>query len=359
MDILGGQAVVLDRLRARLATVPGVEVSFLPVNPRLPGPLGALQRVKYVRTVVTSAAYVASLLRTLWRTDIVHAFSASYWSFLLAPVPAMLVGRLYGRRVVLNYHSGEADDHLANWRSAVPLARLAHHIAVPSAYLVDVFARHGLAAESIHNFVDVDRIAHRQRAVLQPRFLSNRNLEPLYNVACSIRAFARVQAAVPSAELVVAGDGSERPALEALVRELRLSNVSFVGRVPHERMSALYQAADIYLNSPDIDNMPSSMIEAYAAGIPVVTSDAGGIPYILRHEATGMLVPRGDDKAMADAALRLLREPALVQRITGQARAELEARYVWPAVRDAWLSLYQRLISPQGAGATSHQAGAA
>lgn len=359
MDILGGQAVVLERLRARLSTVPGVEVTFLPVNPRLPGPLGALQRVKYVRTIATSVAYVASLVGTLWRTDVVHAFSASYWSFLLAPVPAMLVGRLFGRRVVLNYHSGEADDHLATWRSAVPLARLAHRIVVPSAYLVDVFARHGLAAESIHNFVEVERIAWRPRAELRPRFLSNRNLEPLYNVACSIRAFARVQAAVPHAELVVAGDGSERAALEALVAELRLANVTFTGRVPHERMAALYDAADVYLNSPDIDNMPSSVIEAYAAGIPVVTSDAGGIPYILRHEETGMLAPRGDDAALAAAALRLLRDPALVHRITTQARAELEAHYVWPAVRDAWLALYERLTVVQKAGAATRQAGAA
>jgi glycosyltransferase involved in cell wall biosynthesis len=143
------------------------------------------------------------------------------------------------------------------------------------------------------------------------------------------------------------------------VKELRLANVTFTGRVPHERMSALYDAADVYLNSPDIDNMPSSVIEAYAAGIPIVTSDAGGIPYILRHEVTGMLVPCGAPEAMAAAALRLLREPALVQHITTQARAELEARYVWAAVRDAWLALYGRLVATQGAGATTRQAGAA
>src|SRR5690606_7519921 len=119
LDILGGQAIILNRLRQRLGTVRELEVSFLPVNPRLPRGLAQLQRVKYVRTVVTSVAYVWSLLRTIRHVDVVHAFSASYWSFLLAPVPAMLVGRLFGRTVVLNYRSGEADDHLANWRTAV------------------------------------------------------------------------------------------------------------------------------------------------------------------------------------------------------------------------------------------------
>lgn len=359
LDIVGGQSIVLDRLLARFRDTPGIEISFVAVNPRLPGPLRALQRVKYVRTVVTSVAYVASLVRRLRDVDVVHAFSASYWSFLLAPVPAMLVGRLYGKAVVLNYHSGEADDHLTNWRTAVPLAHLAHAIAVPSDYLVDVFRRHALGARVVFNFVEADAIPFRPRAALRPRFLSNRNLEALYNVACSIRAFARVQEAVPEAELVVAGEGRERAALEGLVASLRLRNVRFVGRVAPGEMPALYDAADVFLNSPEIDNMPSSIIEAYAAGLPVVTTDAGGIPYLVRHEATGLMVPTGDDAAMADQALRLLRDPALVARITAQARAECLERYVWPAVRMAWLRLYRDAMASATHGLATTTPGSA
>lgn len=352
LDILGGQAIILNRLRQRLGTVRDLEVSFLPVNPRLPRGLAQLQRVKYVRTVVTSVAYVWSLLRTLRHVDVVHAFSASYWSFLLAPVPAMLVGRLFGRTVVLNYRSGEADDHLANWRTAVPLMRLAHAIVVPSGYLVDVFARHGLRAHAIVNFVETDHLAFRPRAELAPRFLSNRNLEPLYNVACTVRAFARIQREVPDAELVIAGDGSQRGELERLVAALGLRGVTFLGRVSPQQMPALYDAADAYLNSPDIDNMPNSVIEAFAAGLPVVTSDAGGIPYIVRHEQNGLMVPRGDDAAMAREALRLLRDPGLAARISAQARQECMDRYTWPMVRDAWLQLYRRAAAAAAAGAT-------
>ncbi|HEX4936317.1 MAG TPA: glycosyltransferase family 4 protein, partial [Gemmatimonadaceae bacterium] len=300
------------------------------------------QRVKYVRTLVTSIAYGWSLLRRLRHVDVVHAFSASYWSFLLAPVPAMLVGRLFGKLVVLNYRSGEADDHLANWRTAVPLLRLADAIVVPSGYLVDVFAKYGLQAESIVNFVETDHLTHRSRDVLVPRFFSNRNLEPLYNVACTIRAFARIQRALPEATLVVAGDGSERRSLEALVAHLGVTGVTFVGRVSPREMGALYAAADVYLNSPDIDNMPNSVIEAFAAGLPVVTTDAGGIPYIVRPGDNGLMVARDDDAALAEQALRLFREPGLARRLTEAARRECLARYTWPMVRDAWVRLYER-----------------
>lgn len=345
LDILGGQAVQLARLLEHFRGTPGVEVDFLAVNPRLPGPLHHLQRVKYVRTVATSVAYFTSLLRRVARYDVIHAFSASYYSYLLAPLPALITGRLYGKRTLLNYHSGEADDHLTNWRrSAVPtMRRFADAIAVPSGYLVDVFGRHGLPARAVFNFVDVEKLPYRERREIRPIFLSNRNLEPLYNVRCTLDAFAVVQREIPDARLTVAGDGSERSALEAHARHLQLRNVSFIGRVPADRMGELYLKADVYLNSSNIDNMPLSIIEAFAAGIPVATTDAGGIPYILRHEETGLMVPTGDASALAAAALRLVREPGLASRLSTRARAECLRQYVWPAVEEEWLRLYGEL----------------
>ncbi len=345
LDIVGGQAVQLQRLLAGLGESRHLEVSFLPVNPRLPGPLRVLQRVKYVRTLVTSIAYGASLIRAAQKNDVFHAFSASYWSYLLAPLPAMLVGRLWGRSTVLNYRSGEADDHLGTWkRSAVPtMRRFATRIVVPSGYLVHVFGSFGLRAEAIANFVPIETLPYRRRERLSPRFLSNRNLEPLYNVGCTIRAFALVQRRFPDASLVIAGDGQERVALEMLVNDLQLRNVNFLGRVSPEGMGTLYDDADIYLNSPNIDNMPGSIIEAFACGLPVVSSNAGGIPFVVTSGTNGILVERNDPDALAVAAMRLLDEPLLALALADAARSECEARYTWPNVRKAWESLYLSL----------------
>jgi glycosyltransferase involved in cell wall biosynthesis len=345
LDILGGQALQAQRLRTRLAKRPELEVGFLAVNPRLTKPLHLLQRVKYVRTIVTSLAYVLSLLGRVPRVDIVHAFSASYWSFLLAPVPAMLVGRLFGKAVVLNYRSGEADDHLTRWRTAAPLMRLAHLIVVPSGYLVDVFARHGLKATAVPNFVEIEQLPYRLRDPVRPVFLSNRNFEEHYNVSCVLRAFRRIQARMPQAKLVVAGDGPLRGRLQAEARDLGLRNVTFCGAVAPEHMRTLYDEADVYLNAPDIDNMPNSILEAAACGLPIVTSDAGGIPYIVRDGITALLTPRNDDAALADAAVRLLEEPELASRLAAAARAEVLQRYIWPAVELGWMDAYRLVAS--------------
>ena len=346
-DIVGGQAIVAQRLIEHLRRDPALAVEFIPHNPRLPAPLRQLQRIKYVRTIVTSLAYLSILLRRLRGQDVVHVFSASYWSFILAPTPAVLLASVFGKRVILNYRSGEALDHLSKWpRTTMPVLRRADAVVVPSGYLVDVFSRFGLRAEAIANFVDLDRIPYRPRSTLRPAFLANRNFAPHYNVACVLRAFSVIQRAVPDARLMVVGDGEQREQLHRLAAELALRHTEFMGHVAPEEMEKLYDAADVYLNAPNIDNMPNSIIEAFAAGLPVVTTNAGGIPFVLTDETTGLMVECNDHEGLARAALRLLGEPGLAHRLSTRAREEVLARYTWQAVHPAWRRAYGLPATP-------------
>jgi L-malate glycosyltransferase len=347
LRILGGQAVQANYLLEHLKREPQFEVSFVPHNPRLPGPLRLLQSIKYVRTLVTSFVYCINLLLKVPRHDVIHTFSASYLSFLIAPAPAIIIGRLFGKKVVLNYRSGEAEDHLRSWpRTSVPIMKLADELIVPSQYLVDVFAKFGLRASAVANIIDPDRFKFKERKPLLPIFLSNRNLYPLYNVACILRAFAKIQERFPEAKLIIAGDGSQRAMLESLAHELKLENVEFRGRVPPHKMHELYDEAHIFLNSSNIDNMPGSILESFATGMPVVSTSAGGIRCIVTHEQTGLLVPRNDHNAMAAWAIRLLESPELASSIARNAYEECAA-YKWDAVREKWLAAYFRLAGRQ------------
>lgn len=342
LRILGGQAVQANYLIEHLKQEPSFEVSFLPHNPRLPGPLRVLQSIKYVRTIVTSLIYCANLMLRIPKHDVIHTFSASYFSFLLAPTPAILIAKFFRKKTVLNYHSGEAEDHLRYWPTAIPIIRLADELIVPSRYLVEVFRKFGLRAHAIANVVDLKSFRFRERNPLLPHFLSNRNLYPLYNVACILRAFRIIQQKYPDATLKIAGDGRQRLYLEDLARKLNLRNVEFLGLVAPEKMGKLYEEAHIFLNSSNIDNLPGSILDSFAAGLPIVTTSAGGIPFIVEHEKTGMLVPRNDADAMAASALRLLESQELVSSIARDAHEACQA-YTWTAVRDAWVDLYRSL----------------
>lgn len=346
LDILGGQAVQAARLATRLRELPSFEVGFLPINPRLPGVLRVLQSIKYLRTVVTSLLYLATLFARVPRYEVIHIFSASYLSFVLAQTPAILVAKLFGKKVLLNYHSGEAEDHLRRWRTAATTIRLADEVVVPSVYLAKVFAQFGIEARAINNLIEVDQFTFLERRRLIPKFLSNRNLETHYGVDHVLRAFALVQEKYPEAGLIVAGDGSQRRVLEDLALELALRHTKFVGRVEHEEIVEQYQHADIYLNGSEIDNQPLSILEAFACGLPVVTTNAGGIPEMVRNGETGFVVECRDHKAMASCALRLLAEDDFASAMVQRAREEC-GKYSWVAVRDQWLKVYRDLAGDQ------------
>ncbi len=342
LRILGGQAVQADQLLRAWRDDHNVEAWLVPINPVLPAALAPLTRIKYVRTIVTQLVYWPLLLRELRRADVVHAFSASYFSFLLAPLPALLVARLLGRPVFIHYHSGEAPDHLRrSWVARRVLERTDANV-VPSRFLRDVFARFGLSAEIIPNVLDITRFPFVSRRPLRPRLVSTRNFEPLYNVGCTLRAFRTVQTHYPDASLTLVGTGSEEPQLRALAFELGLRNVTFAGPVPPVEMWRRYADADIYVQTPNIDNAPVSVLEAFASGLPVVSTDAGGVPALLTDGVHGLLASVGDHDAVARHVLRLLGDQALVDRLTAAALATC-TNSRWEVVRGQWLSLYRRL----------------
>jgi glycosyltransferase involved in cell wall biosynthesis len=344
LEILGGQSIQADRLLRGWKSDTEVEAWLVPVNPRFPSPLRAAASVKYLRTIVNELIYIPSMARHIARADVVHVFSASYCSFLLAPLPAVVVSRLLGRPVLLNYRSGEAPDHLTRSAVARWALRAVDRNVVPSRFLVEVFQRFGLRASIIPNVVDFSRFPYRERDPLRPRVLSTRNFDGLYNVACTIRAFRIVQDRWPEATLTLVGGGREEGALRQLVASLALRHVSFAGRVSPDDIGAFYDDHDIYLQSPDIDNMPTSVLEAFSSGLPVVSTDAGGVPAILSDGVHGLLAPVNDHEALGRHVLALLEDPPIARRLARAAHASVR-ECTWEAVRDQWLRAYQATLT--------------
>jgi glycosyltransferase involved in cell wall biosynthesis len=318
-------------------------MTFFPINPRPPKGFGWIRKVPYLRTLVTFALYNSRLLLEARKHDILHIFSAGLSSYTLWTIPALLIGRMYRKKLILNYRDGQAEEHVTTWRTARPTIALADRIVTPSGFLVDVFAKLGIKAQSIFNIIDVDRFIYRKRRNLRPKFMTNRILEPLYNVDCILKAFALIQEKYPEASLTVAHDGCCRPTLEQLARELKLKNTEFIGRVPHSKVPQLYDSADIYLTTPNIDCMPGSLLECFASGLPVVATKAGGIPYIATDRQSALLVDIDDHQAVAARSFELLENPDLVEAITEGGVREVQ-KYHWRPVRDQWAQVYQELV---------------
>ncbi len=168
-----------------------------------------------------------------------------------------------------------------------------------------------------------------------------RNLEPIYDNATALHAFAIVLRSHPLARMVVAGSGPLRGALETLAQELGIAAaLNFTGRVDNAAMGALYRASDLMINPSLVDNMPNSVLEALASGVPVVSTNVGGVPYMVEHGKTALLVPPGDPQAMAEAILRVL-EDAPLARALRDAGLHYVQQYAWQSVRPRLLQVYR------------------
>ncbi len=340
LDIIGGHGVQATTL-ARHLEEEGHEVSFIPINPSFPRGLGWVRRCPYARTILTQALYRPSLSR-LAGSDVVHVFAASYWSFLLGPVPAILAARRLGKRVVLNYHSGEADDHLARWGRLVhPFLRMADVIVVPSQYLRRIFTR-----PRPHRAGDPERGRYRglplpgaRAAPPSPRV----DAEP--RAGLRRRQYARGVRTTPSR---VPGRDAHRgrrgqPGGRAAPpgRFPRGSTARFASRDGSSRRacprSATRPTSSSTRPSSTISRSPCSRPSPPAS--PSCPQAAGAIPEMLGNGETGLLVPQRDPTAMARAVGALLDDPDRAAAMARRGRQAVLA-HTWPHVRERWAAAY-------------------
>ncbi|MFY9929831.1 MAG: glycosyltransferase family 4 protein [Streptosporangiaceae bacterium] len=159
----------------------------------------------------------------------------------------------------------------------------------------------------------------------RPRIGYVGRIAPQKDVGTLINAFGRV---TTPACLLIVGDGPGRPAAEQQARRLG-APVRFTGLVPHVRVPAVLRHIDLLVLATRYEELPSVLIEAMAAGLPVIASRVGGIPALIDHDVNGLLVPPGDAAALATAITRVLTEPGTAARLAAAAQHTAQ-RYTWP-----------------------------
>ena len=333
---------------AKLLREEGAEVELIQVNrPYCPPWVG---RLKGIRAAFRLLPYLVHLWRSAAKVRLFHVMANSGWSWHLFAAPAIWIAKIRGIPVIVNYRGGEADvffDKAFAWIK--PSLRRADAIIVPSGFLEAVFGKRDFSTSIVPNIIDLSRFQPEIGFGLSwkadfPQIIVTRNLEPIYDNATALRAFDIVKKTFPSAALILAGSGPERQALEKLAARLDMTDaVTFTGRVDNEGMAALYRRADVMVNPSLADNMPISVLEALASGVPVVSTDVGGVPYLVEHGKTALLVPAQDPVAMADAILALLNEPGRARQIREAGLAAVQ-QYTWPSVRDRLLRIYGQVL---------------
>lgn len=302
----------------------GHKVTLFAANFALPGPLGL---VPGLRTLARWLLIGPKLWVAVRGADVVHVLAASWLYFFAVVWPAAVVARLAGRRLVVNYRGGEAARFFASWGwAAGPVFRLATVVTAPSEFLAEVIrSRFGVPVDIVPNIVDLSAFRYRARRTVTPRLIVTRHLEPMYDVESVLRAFRRIAERYPEARLWVAGTGSEGERLRRLASEWNLQGVEFLGHVPQAELPARLDQCDILINASIVDNFPGALVEASGAGLLVVSTGAGGIPFIYQNGKNALLVEPGDWEGLAKAVEMAVENPDLAERLMSAGAATARA----------------------------------
>ena len=227
-------------------------------------------------------------------------------------------------------------------------------VTAVSDYLRDetyrAFGCTGCAVEVIHNFID-PQVFDRARypSPFPPELRGGRkvlmhisNFRAVKRVRDVVKIFAEVHRTVPSM-LVMVGDGPERVEAEAAARELGVNaDVHFLGKI--DAVAPLLAGADLFLLPSQTESFGLSALEALACGVPVIASDVGGLPEVIRHGVTGFLRPLGDVSAMAHDAIALLGDDARWLTMSNTAALDARTRFADREVVAQYEALYRRAV---------------
>lgn len=329
----GGMALQGEKLELLLG-LDDNSVSFVDSNVPFPRWLRFMDHIRGVRPFARSAVISVKLWSEIRQADVVHVLAASWLYFFLVVAPAVVLSRVHHKRVVLNYRSGEGKQFFRRYgRLAAPIFRMADAVTAPSEFLAKAIQEcFGVAVSIVPNILNLAAFRYRERNLFTPRLLVTRHLEKLYGVESVIQAFKLIQDRHPTASLRIAGVGSEEQNLRRLVTKWRLRNVQFLGQVPQRDLPAIHATSDIMLNGSLIDNFPGSLLEASASGLAIVSTSAGGIPFIYEDGKQAILVEPGDWRGLACGVEQILEDSSLGRELTSQA-FQLCRQCEWDNVR--------------------------
>ena len=297
--------------------------------------------------ILSTKGSMSKRIKAIWallfkgrKYDVFHIHACSDRGFL----PAILginIGRLLNKRIVLTFHGGGAEGFFKRKKDLVKryLNRTSANIVL-SGFIGRVFDQYGIPYTVIPNILELNDSTFHARTDIKPKFICIRSFTETYNIKCTLKAFDAVQKKYPDASLTLLGGGPLKSELEQYVADLHLNNVTFVGQVPNTEIYRYLDNADIMVSSSRFDNMPVSVLEGFKAGLLVIASKVGGVPYMIEDGQNGVLFENNNDRQMAEKMIDVVEHPEATLRMIENAYHSLAA-YKWENCREKLLALYK------------------
>lgn len=238
-------------------------------------------------------------------------------------------------------HGGKLPERLKKTpRLCKKLFRGAKINVAPSLYLLKIFKEEGYTNITyIPNTIEIKNYSFLLRKEIKPKLLWVRSFSKIYNPELALKVVEELLEKKIDVSLCMVGpekDGSLNQCRE-LTQQKNLP-ITFPGKLDKKDWINLAVEYDIFINTTNFDNMPVSVIEAMALGLPVVSTNVGGLPFLIEHNKTGILVPPDNEQAFVDAICQLLTNTILGETISKNARTKVEG-FDWEKVKHSWFRI--------------------
>ncbi|MFP4845652.1 glycosyltransferase family 4 protein [Winogradskyella sp. PE311] len=282
------------------------------------------------------------VLRNSSKTDYVLIDTYSTSNFYFALIISQLC-RILRIPYIPILHGGNLENRLIhNPTLSALIFKNAYKLVAPSNFLVSIILSHGFkAVEFIPNSIDIEDYKFLDHKMDDLRLLWVRSFSAIYNPALAVLVLEKLCKDGYNASLTMVGpevDGS----LDEVKKLANRDNldISFTGKLSKKEWIELSKNHNIFINTTNFDNTPVSVIEAMALGLPVVSTDVGGMPFLISHEKNGLLVPKENVEAMVNEIIRLQSDDNIRLSLIKNARHKVE-KFDWNAVKPNWQKLLQ------------------
>lgn len=269
-------------------------------------------------------------------------------AFIWAEMSCILM-KLLQKKIILTLHGGNlpafSQQHALRVKN---LLNLAHTITAPSEYLKEAMTNFRRDILLVPNPLNIRQYPFLLREEPKPKFVWLRAFHDIYNPELAIKAFSELIINFPQAHLFMIGpdkgDGSYQRTAEFAENYNIQDCVELITGIPKSEVPLWLNKGDIFLNTTNVDNTPVSVMEAMACGLCVVSTNVGGLPYLIDNEKDGLLVSPNDPVSMANAVRRIILEPGLGSRISQEARNKVLS-FDWANIFPIWDQLLSNLVN--------------
>ena len=273
-----------------------------------------------------------------------HVEVFSGLAFIWAEAVCFLL-RLLGKPYLLTLHGGSLPEFARRWPNrARRLLQSAKFVTTPSRYLFEHMSDYRSDLLIVPNPLHLDTYQFRHRIQPSPKLVWLRAFDRAYNPSLAPRVVRELAEEFPEVHLDMIGpdkrDGSAEEARRTISKLGISRRICLIGAIPKTEVSRYLNRGDVFLNTTNVDNAPVSVLEAMACGLCIVSTNVGGIPYLLEHEHDALLVPPDDREAMAAAVRRILISSRLAEKLSRNARKKAE-QHDWLIILPQWERLFE------------------